>query len=163
MPLIALLFLALPLLELFVIVQVARSFGTPETLLALLAVSIIGAWTVKLAGIGVWRRFTTTAARGEMPHREVVDGVLLLLAGVLLVIPGFVTGLAGLVLVFPPTRAAVRTALIARVKAQGTVAVFGRMPRGVVETQGWETTSDPLDEPRSDQRGPDDDPPELGR
>ncbi|MGY6499834.1 MAG: FxsA family protein [Acidimicrobiales bacterium] len=158
MPLIALLFLALPFVELFVIVQVARAVGTPQTLVALLVVSIVGAWLVKVAGLGVWRRFTTTAARGEMPHREVVDGVLLLMAGALLLIPGFVTDLVGLVFVFPPTRAVVRTALIGRFQAGTTIAVFGRGPRGVVETQGWETDTDPTTPTR-----PDDDPPEIGR
>lgn len=153
MPLIAVLFLALPFIELFVIVQVAREFGTAQALLALLLLSLVGGWLVKVAGLGVWRRFTTTAARGEIPHREVIDGALLLVAGALLLIPGFVTGLVGLVLVFPPTRAAVRTALMGRFKAGTTIAVFGRPRRGVVETQGHE----------ADVRPPDVDPPELDR
>lgn len=124
MALIALLFLAVPIVELFVIVQVAQGVGIGETILLLIAISLVGAWLVKRQGLAVWQQFNTTLSRGQIPHKEIVDGALVLFAGALMLTPGFVTDALGVLLLLPPTRAVVRNVLMVRVKA-GRVVMFG--------------------------------------
>src|SRR5690606_10886860 len=80
-----------PFVELIALVAAARTFGTPQALLAVVLLSVVGAWLVKMAGIGVLRRLRATVARGEVPHQEMVHGVLLPCAGALLLLPAFVT------------------------------------------------------------------------
>lgn len=111
------LFLLLPIVELFVFVQVAGSFGFAEALLGAVAATFVGIWLVKQQGLGVLRRANDKVARGEAPTDEVVNGTLLLLAGILLLAPGFVTGAAGLLLLLPPVRALLRGSLRRRFAA----------------------------------------------
>jgi UPF0716 protein FxsA len=94
--------------EILVIIQVAHHIGVLATLVALIALSASGPWLVRRTGLGVWRRAQLRLADGEVPGREMMDGVLLLAAGVLLTIPGFITALAGLLLLVPPVRTLVR-------------------------------------------------------
>src|SRR6188472_4262397 len=91
--------------------QVAVHIGFFETLALLALMPIVGVWLVKRAGLAVFRRLHATLDAGGVPHKEAVDGFLLLIAGVLLIVPGFITGAAGLLLVLPPVRIAVRTML----------------------------------------------------
>ena len=109
-----LLFIAIPLVELYVIVETARSIGTLETIGLLILVSIVGAWMVKAQGLAVLWRVRSKLAEGRMPGRELVDGALVLLAGVLMLTPGFATDAVGLLLLFPPTRMAIRPLIIRR-------------------------------------------------
>ncbi len=153
----AILFLVVPIVELAVIVKVAGVFGLGSTLLLLIAVSVVGAWLVKREGIGVIRRVRATLDQGELPHREVLDGALILLAGVLMLTPGFVTDVLGLVLLFPPTRLAVRTALLGRFKRQLHVRVIS----GVSGGAGWGRVHDVRGQDVSD--GAPGDRPELDR
>jgi UPF0716 protein FxsA len=101
----ALLFVVLPLVEIYVAVQIAHVIGVWETLLLLAALSIAGIYLTKLAGFGVLARVRRELARGEMPTNALIDGVVVLTGGLLLFIPGFVTAAVGLFLMFPPTRA----------------------------------------------------------
>lgn len=99
------LLIGVPLAELYVIVQVAQGIGFLETVLLLIGVSIAGAWLLKQQGLGTLARLQETLARGEMPHKELVDGALILFGGALLLTPGFITDAVGLVFLIPPTRA----------------------------------------------------------
>lgn len=108
-PLLVVLLLVVPVLELAVIVQVADEVGVLNTLGLLVLVSIAGAWLLKQQGLATWRSVQATAARGQMPTKEAADGVLILLGGALLLTPGFVTDAVGLVLLIPPTRAFVKS------------------------------------------------------
>jgi UPF0716 protein FxsA len=108
------LLIIIPVVELVVLVQVAQWIGVWEALFLLLAVSLVGAWMVKLQGVGVIRRITDDWRSRRVPARSLVDGALLLVAGTLLLIPGFVTDLIGLVLLVPPVRAGIRNGLIGR-------------------------------------------------
>ena len=123
MALIALL-LVVPVIELFVFWQVAQIVGIGEAILLLLAISLLGAWLVKRQGLAIWRQFNATLAQGQIPHREIVDGALLLFAGALLLVPGFVTAAIGALLLLPPVRAGVRNLVMGRFRA-GRVVVFG--------------------------------------
>ncbi|HEX2294223.1 MAG TPA: FxsA family protein [Actinomycetota bacterium] len=108
-PVIFLLLLAMPIVELAVIVQVAERVGVLETLALLVGISVAGAWLLKQQGVATWRSLQATMARGQMPTKEATDGALILLGGALLLTPGFVTDLVGLVLLLPPTRALVKS------------------------------------------------------
>jgi UPF0716 protein FxsA len=109
-----LLFVMVPLVELYVLVSVAGVIGLLPALAMLLAVSFLGVWLVKREGVGVLGRMQDTLARGEMPATEMVDGGLLVVAGVMCLVPGFVTDAMGLLLILPPIRAFVRNRLIHR-------------------------------------------------
>lgn len=123
--LLALVFLVLPIIELAVIIQVGQSIGVLNTIGLLLLVSFVGAWLVKREGLGVWTRFQRQVEMGVVPGREIADGVLVMLAGALLISPGFVTDVLGILLLLPPVRAAIRSAALYRV---GRKVI--RVPRG---------------------------------
>jgi UPF0716 protein FxsA len=106
------LFLLVPLAELFVIIQVGQAFGALNTIVLLILVSAAGAWLVKREGMGVWRRFQRQVETGVVPGREIADGVMILFAGALLMTPGFLTDLLGIALLLPPVRAAVRAVVM---------------------------------------------------
>lgn len=112
--LLAVLFIVLPIVELAVIFQVGQALGVLNTIGVLLLVSVIGAWLVKREGMAVFQRFQQQVQSGMVPSREIADGVLIMLAGALLVTPGFVTDLLGVLLLLPPVRATVRTAALYR-------------------------------------------------
>jgi UPF0716 protein FxsA len=102
--------IAAPLAELWVILQVAQGIGVPETIGLLVLISVAGAWLLKQQGMATWRRLNYALNRGRVPGKEVTDGALILLGGALLLTPGFITDAVGLVLLLPPTRAAVKGA-----------------------------------------------------
>jgi UPF0716 protein FxsA len=135
-----LVFVVLPIVELTVIVQVAGEIGVPETILLLIAVSVVGAWLCKREGLGVLRRIQAALDRQQLPHREVVDGALILFAGVLLVTPGFLTDLLGIVLLLPPTRALVRASVLASFRRRGRVVTFVSWGFGTGRTPVHDTT-----------------------
>lgn len=112
--LLTVLFLVIPIVELWVIVAAAQTFGIPETLVVLVLISIAGAYLCKWAGLSVLMRLQKTVRAGGVPTREVVDGFLVLLAGALLLTPGFFTDLFALALLFPPTRAFARRLVLRR-------------------------------------------------
>jgi UPF0716 protein FxsA len=116
MPLLALLalFIVVPLAELYVILKVGDAIGAVWTILLLAADSVLGSLLLRAQGRSVWRRFNAALAEGKMPHREVIDGVLVIFGGAFLITPGFITDVVGLVLLIPPTRAMVRRLLASR-------------------------------------------------
>lgn len=116
----ALVFIVIPLVEIYVAVQVAHVIGALDTIGLLLVLSIGGAWLTKYAGFGVISRIRQQLSAGHMPTNELIDGALVLAGGVLLVVPGFVTGALGLLLLFPPTRVVARGALKRRFQGQVT-------------------------------------------
>lgn len=108
-------FVLVPLVELAVIIKVGALIGVWPTIAILLAVSVTGAWLVKRQGLGVWRRFRAQIDAHRVPGKEIADGVMVVLAGALLLTPGFVTDALGLLLLVPPVRAAIRAAAMSRV------------------------------------------------
>ncbi len=108
----AFLFLIVPLLEIALLIQVGQTIGVGPTILLLIAMSIAGAILAKREGLAVWTRFRAALNRGEVPSKEIVDGVLVLFGAALLLTPGFLTDVLGLVLLLPPSRAAVRRVMM---------------------------------------------------
>jgi UPF0716 protein FxsA len=128
--LIALLFIVLPLVEIYVIVQVGHAIGALDTIGLLLLLSICGAWLAKHEGFLVLTRLRDQLNAGRMPTNELVDGVLILAGGLLLLTPGFVTDAFGLLFLFPPTRAGARVLLKRRFRFQVYGLPGGRRPGG---------------------------------
>jgi|SRR3954447_22578211 UPF0716 protein FxsA len=125
MPLLALIvvFIVVPLAELYVIIQVGQAIGALPTIAILLLDSVLGSMLLRAQGRAVWRRFNEALAAGRMPHREVVDGVLVIFGGAFLITPGFITDVVGVVLLLPPTRALVRAWLARRLARRVSVGV----------------------------------------
>jgi UPF0716 protein FxsA len=126
MPLLALvaLFILVPFAELYVILQVVGpALGPVWTILLLAADSVLGSLLLRSQGRIVWRRFNEALAAGRMPHREVVDGVLVIFGGAMLITPGFLTDIVGVLLLVPPTRALIRRLVIARLGQRLAVGV----------------------------------------
>jgi UPF0716 protein FxsA len=98
--------------ELFVIVKVAEAIGVLLTIVLLIAAWPLGLWAMRSEGRVVVRRFNAALAEGRTPGREVVDGVLIALGGGLLMVPGFISDVAGLLLLLPPTRLLLRAGLV---------------------------------------------------
>jgi UPF0716 protein FxsA len=121
LPLLVVLFLVVPIVELTVIIRVGQAIGVVETLLLMVAVSAVGAWLVKREGIGLWRRAQRQLDSGVVPGRELVDGMLIMLAGALLLTPGFVSDCLGVLLLLPPVRAGLRRIVIRRLRKRVVV------------------------------------------
>jgi UPF0716 protein FxsA len=126
------LFIGLPILEIYVILQVGHAIGALPTIALLILDSVVGAWLMRSQGRIVWRRFTAALEEGRPPAREVLDGALVIVGGALQVAPGFVTDAFGLFLVAPPTRAIARRAIVRRLARRGAMRVgvwaAGRRP-----------------------------------
>lgn len=145
-----LLFIVFPIAELYVIIQVGSSIGFLNTLGLIVLVAVVGSWLVKREGMRVWRKFNDSVSQGRVPTREIVDGVLILAAGALLLTPGFLTDVVGVLALFPPTRAVFRTMLLKRAQ-RGTVIV-----RGFGSTRGGRpapTSGDVIDTDGTEPRG----------
>src|SRR5436853_1874199 len=110
--LLILVFIALPIAELYVIIQVGEAIGALPTIAILVADSIVGSLLLRTQGRGAWRRFRAALAAGRPPAREVLDGALVIFGGAFLITPGFLTDIVGLLLLVPPTRALVRRVLV---------------------------------------------------
>lgn len=129
------LFVLVPIAELYLIVQASHAIGFLNTLGLILIIAFLGSWLIKREGLKVWTRFTNQVQAGHVPSREIADGVCLLAAGALLLTPGFLTDVVALLLLFPPTRVAARAWLMKRKgfatvnKARVIKAEYGRRPR----------------------------------
>jgi UPF0716 protein FxsA len=121
--LLVLLFIVVPIAELYVIIQVGGLIGVGPTLLLLLLDAILGSWLLKHEGRSAWRRFNQALAEKRLPGKEVADGFLIILGGALLIAPGFITDIFGILLLVPPTRAVARRIL--RRFTVGRVVVAG--------------------------------------
>lgn len=122
-------FLVVPIVELYLFVEVSTSIGFGAALFWIVAVSIIGAWLVKREGLGALRRANAKVARGEVPTDELINGILIVVAGALMLTPGFLTDGVGLLLLFPPSRALLRRSLRGRF-ASGPIIIGQRFSGG---------------------------------
>jgi UPF0716 protein FxsA len=117
-----LLFIVVPIVEIYVIIQVGQAIGALWTIALLVADSILGSMLMRTQGRAAWRRFNEAVAEGRVPAREVLDGVLVIFGGALLVTPGFVTDVFGLSFLLPPTRAVIRRLFVRRFAGRFVVA-----------------------------------------
>lgn len=156
--------LAFPLLELAVLIKLGQTIGFWWTVLLLLAIALTGAAIVQRQGLSAARRAMEASRDGRPPIEPVVDSVLLVLAGILLLIPGLITDIAGLLLLVPPLRRAFARWGLSRLFAVADVHVETRDPRngrprppqrapdgGIVIDGEWQR----VDEPKPPRRGKD--------
>lgn len=122
-------FIVVPIVELYVIIKVGGLIGVLPTLALLLADAVLGSLLLRHQGRGAWQRFNQALAARRFPGREVADGALIIVGGTLLLTPGFVTDIFGLLLLIPPTRAIVR-GLLRRYAAHRFVVVGVGGPGG---------------------------------
>ncbi len=102
--LLVVLLVLVPLVEVATIALVGRAIGGWPTVLLLLLTSVLGAWVIRKEGARAWRALREALSSGRMPARELADGALVLVGGVLLLVPGFVTDALGLLVILPWTR-----------------------------------------------------------
>jgi len=106
------LFIAIPIAELAIIIQVGQWIGVWPTIALLAADAVLGSVLLRSQGRLAWQRFNLALAEGRVPAREVFDGVAVIFGGALLLTPGFITDVFGLILLIPPTRALARRGLL---------------------------------------------------
>jgi UPF0716 protein FxsA len=123
--LLVLLFIIVPIVEIYVIIQVGELIGVLPTLALLVADALLGAALLRRQGRDAWRRFNAALAERRFPGREVADGLMIAIGGTLLLTPGFVTDVFGAVLLVPPSRALVRRLLRAYVARRFTIVSLG--------------------------------------
>ena len=106
-----LLFIGLPMVEIYVLIQVGQVIGALWTIALLVAIAALGSALLRVQGLATLATVQAAISRGELPTTAILEGLVLLVAGVLMVTPGFVTDLAGLVCLLPPLRRALARAL----------------------------------------------------
>ncbi len=142
------LLIAVPLAEIAALIEVGGLIGGWPTVGAVAATAALGAWLVRLQGLAVLRRARASLAADRVPIREMFDGVCLLVAGVLLLIPGFATDAAGLLLLVPALRGLLALRLAHRIAARR------RAGGGAIEAVWRETGPEPPDAPGGGGRLP---------
>ncbi len=144
-------FILIPLVEIYVIIQVGQVIGAWWTIALLIADSIFGAWLIKREGGRAWQALVAALNERRMPHRELADGVLILVGGTLLLTPGFVSDIFGILCILPFTRPVGRR-LLGRVISRKLVgASYSSSTTGA-----WGPTSPPTGPGTRQRPGPDD-------
>ena len=142
-----LLFIVVPIAELAVIIQVGQAIGVWWTIAILVADSILGSVLMRAQGRSAWRRFNEAMRAGRVPAREVLDGGLVIFGGVLLLTPGFITDILGLLLLIPPSRAVVRAVLARRLERRMVASMSAQRRRREYDVEGTAVDVD-ADTPR---------------
>ena len=122
-----LVFIVVPLVEIYVLIQVGQVIGAWWTILLLVLDSLLGTWLIKREGARAWLALRTALETGRMPARELADGALILVGGTLMLSPGFVTDALGIVLILPLTRPIARR-LLTRLVSRRLLAVNTNRP-----------------------------------
>lgn len=112
------LFLLFPLAELAVLIQVGSSIGVLATILLLVVSGMVGVLLLRLAGFATAWRARERLARGELPEREMLQGLMMAVGGGLLILPGFISDVLALLVLFPPTRRMLLGVVSRRLEAQ---------------------------------------------
>jgi UPF0716 protein FxsA len=164
------LLLAIPIAELYVIVQVGELIGIGPTLLLLIGISVLGTILLRREGAATYFKAREVLARGGIPSKELTDGFLILLGGALLLTPGFLTDIVGLVLIIPFTRAPLKrfftTVIFAKLARRHPAAAGGVYTARVVRdsrgagSAGPQDVSGPRNKPASETSPPRIDQPE---
>ena len=162
-------FIGVPLLEIAVFIEVGEAIGLWPTLATVVLTAIIGTWCLRAQGLATLARARTQLDQGALPTRELFDGACLLIAGALLLTPGFVTDGIGFLLFLPPVRDFLRVQLARRMEGRtethiyvdgqevggGTSGPGGgpqNRPRGPVIEGEFDEVSEPEDPPKKGGR-----------
>ncbi len=121
-----LLFIVVPFVEIYLLIEIGSVVGAPWTILLVVLTAALGAWLVRLQGLAALRRVQASVEQGGLPALEMLEGVMLLVAGALLLTPGFFTDAVGFAILTPPLRRRLAAAIL-----KGGVAGFaGTRRRG---------------------------------
>ena len=131
----ALAFLVVPIVEIYLIIQVGSAIGGWETVGLLVLISVVGAWLVRFQGLAILARVQRSLSAGQLPTDPLIDGLLVLVAGALMLTPGFLTDGVGLLLLLPPSRLVVRSSL--KKRFAGRVSVGGGAYGGPFGAARW--------------------------
>lgn len=123
-------FLIVPLIEIATFIQVGGLIGVWPTIATVIITAVLGAWLWRLQGLSTLRSAQEALNRGELPVREISDGAFLLVAGALLLTPGFVTDAVGFALLIPPVRHVLARWFFRHMQARMEVHVVRGGPRG---------------------------------
>ncbi len=141
------LFIVVPIVELWVIIEIGSLIGVWPTIALLLADALLGSLLLRHQGRGAWRRFNAALEERRFPGREVADGLLIAIGGTLLLTPGFVTDIVGVIFLIPPTRAIVRRVMrgyfARRFVIVGATGMGGRKP--AKRTYDYDATAEEID------------------
>jgi len=113
-----------PLLELWLLIQLSQATDWGTTLAVVILTGIVGAALARRQGLTVWHRIQTQLSQGNSPTRELLDGLMILFAGTFLLTPGLLTDGVGLLLLLPPVRAFLRGWLVRRLVRPGGVEFY---------------------------------------
>jgi len=128
--LLVVLFIVVPIAELAILIQIGQLIGIWWTIALLVADAVLGSLLARSQGRATWRRFNEALRSGRPPAREVMDGALVLFGGALLLTPGFLSDILGLVLLLPPSRAVVRAVLVRRFAGRMAASMAAPRPTG---------------------------------
>ena len=128
LPYLILLFITVPLAELALLIWVGAKVGVGATVALVIVTGILGASLARWQGLVTLSRFQTRLAAGELPHEDLIDGILILIAGAVLLTPGLLTDATGFLLLVPAVRGGVRRRLVARLGRRLVVAPGPRAP-----------------------------------
>jgi len=152
-----LLFIALPLFELWLIIKVGSLLGAAATVALVVATAVVGLLVLRYQGVKTLLRGRESMAQGHLPAQEMLEAMMLSIAGVLLVLPGFATDTAGFLLLVSPLRRLVAARALSRMVVIGSFQSMARRPGNTMEGEFWR--HDDLSERRPpgelpDRRGP---------
>jgi UPF0716 protein FxsA len=123
MALIVLLFIVLPFVELTLLLRIGSEIGALNTIAIVVATGIVGGYLAKREGLNVWRRFQSKMGSGVLPGDELLDGLIVLVSGALLITPGVLTDVVGLLGLLPPTRLLIKQQLRKRVSVHSAMGM----------------------------------------
>lgn len=139
-PIFATLFFVVPFIEIWLLVKVGSVIGALPTIILVVATSVLGAYLLRQQGLATMRRFQNTLQSGQLPAKELLEGVILLVGAVLLMTPGFFTDVFGLICLLPFTRQLVMAALAKRTtayaQAHGQEAAYRANTQGGMDIEG---------------------------
>uniref|UniRef100_B8DJG7 FxsA cytoplasmic membrane protein n=1 Tax=Nitratidesulfovibrio vulgaris (strain DSM 19637 / Miyazaki F) TaxID=883 RepID=B8DJG7_NITV9 len=135
MPRLGLVLLLVPFLEFYVLVEVGARIGAFNAVLLVILFAMVGVWLARTQGMGTLARIQQNLAQGVLPADEMLDGLFLLLAGLLMVFPGFVSDVFGILLLLPPVRRL--AAHLLRRHMNATIQAEGRAGGSSVHVRTW--------------------------
>ncbi len=128
-PILAILFLLVPLFEIYLLIQVGGVIGAGWTIFLVVFTAVIGVWLLRIQGISTLMRAQERMRANEMPAQEMLEGMGLVVAGALLLTPGFFTDAVGFLLLFPPTRIWLIKRIASRMVVSGGAHVYTHSSR----------------------------------
>jgi UPF0716 protein FxsA len=146
-------FVVVPIVEIYVLIQVGQVIGAWWAVLLLIADSVVGAWLVRREGSRAWSALRSALESGRMPGTELANGALILVGGTLMLTPGFVTDAFGILLILPFTRPVFRR-LLAGVVTRRLVVLStrpGQTTRPGPRSQGTVVQGEVVDDPDKGQ------------